>query len=129
MHHKASPEIFRRAKELRMKLTPAESALWERIRANRLNGLHFRRQHPVSKYILDFYCHQYQIGIELDGEIHDQSDQKVRDMARQEELNALGIYIIRFKNHFVIQEVEEVLRLILMEIEKIKTSISSNRNY
>ncbi|MFC5624610.1 endonuclease domain-containing protein [Algoriphagus winogradskyi] len=129
MHHNASPEIFRRAKELRMRLTPAESVLWERLRANRLNGLLFRRQHPVSKYILDFYCHQYQIGIELDGEIHDQSDQKVRDIARQEDLNALGIYIIRFKNHFVIQEVEEVLRLILMEIEKIKTSISSNRKY
>ncbi|MBN3582554.1 DUF559 domain-containing protein [Algoriphagus aestuarii] len=123
MHHKASPEIFRRAKELRSRLTPAESVLWERIRAKRLNGLHFRRQHPISKYILDFYCHQFQIGIELDGEIHDQSDQKLRDMERQKDLNALGIYILRFKNQFVIQETEEVLRLILFEIEKIKQSI------
>lgn len=124
MHHRASPEIFRRAKELRMKLTPSENILWERIRANRLNDLHFRRQHPISKYILDFYCHQYRLGIELDGEIHDKIDQKARDIARQEDLEALGIYILRFKNHFVIQETEEILRLILMEIENIKKSIS-----
>lgn len=120
MHHNASPEIIRRAKELRMKLTPAESILWERIRANRLNDLHFRRQHPVYKYILDFYCHQYQFGIELDGEIHDKSDQKVRDLARQKDLKALGIHILRFKNSFVIQETDEVLKLILLEIEHIK---------
>ncbi|PZX47654.1 endonuclease domain-containing protein [Algoriphagus chordae] len=120
MHHKASSEIFRRAKELRLRLTPAESVLWERIRANRLNNLHFRRQHPVYKYILDFYCHQYQFGIELDGEIHDQSDQKLRDLAREEDLRGLGIHILRFKNHFVMQETEEVLRLILMEVESIK---------
>lgn len=123
MHHNASPEIFRRARELRLRLTPAEALLWERIRANRLNNLHFRRQHPVSKYILDFYCHQYSFGIELDGEIHDQSDQKVRDLARQEDLEALGIHILRFKNHFVIQETEEVLRLILMEIEGLKKNV------
>ncbi len=120
MHHKASPEIFRRAKELRMKLTPAESILWERIRANRLNDYHFRRQHPISKYILDFYCHQYCLGIELDGEIHDRNDQKARDVARQEDLKALGIHILRFKNSFVIQETDEVLKLILVEIEHIK---------
>lgn len=124
MHHKASPEIFRRAKELRTKLTPSESILWERLRAKRLNNLHFRSQHPISKYILDFYCHQYQLGIELDGEIHDKFDQKERDKARQEELNALGILVLRFKNQFVIQETEEVLRLILLEIERIKKSIS-----
>ncbi|MBN7817533.1 endonuclease domain-containing protein [Algoriphagus pacificus] len=124
MHHKASPEIFKRAKELRTKLTPSESILWERLRAKRLNNLHFRSQHPISKYILDFYCHQYQLGIELDGEVHDNFDQKERDKARQEDLNALGILVLRFKNQFVIQETEEVLRLILLEIEKIKKSIS-----
>ncbi|PZX49790.1 uroporphyrinogen-III synthase [Algoriphagus ratkowskyi] len=122
MHHNASPEIFRRAKELRNRLTPSESVLWERIRSNRLNNLHFRRQHPVFKYILDFYCHQYRFGIELDGEIHDQLDQKVKDLAREEDLKALGIHIVRFKNRFVIQETDEVLKQILMEIENIKNS-------
>ncbi|EAZ82428.1 endonuclease domain-containing protein [Algoriphagus machipongonensis] len=123
MHHRASPEIFRRAKELRMKLTPSENILWERIRANRLNDLHFRRQHPVSKYILDFYCHQYRLGIELDGEIHNKIDQKARDVAREEDLKALGIHILRFKNSFVIQETDEVLKLILVEIENLNKSL------
>ncbi|MEB2777548.1 DUF559 domain-containing protein [Algoriphagus sp. D3-2-R+10] len=83
MHHKASPEIFRRAKELRNRLTPAEAVLWERLRANRLNGLHFRRQHPIYKYILDFYCDQFQFAIELDGEMHQLKDQIEMDKERE----------------------------------------------
>ncbi|MDR7130563.1 very-short-patch-repair endonuclease [Algoriphagus sp. 4150] len=125
MHHKALPEIFRRAKELRNRLTPAEAVLWERLRANRLNGLHFRRQHPIFKYILDFYCHQFQFAIELDGEIHRLKDQIERDKEREEDLKDLGIHIIRFENRFVIHETDEVLWQILTEIEKLKKDFSS----
>ena len=120
MHHKASPEIFRRAKELRSRLTPSEAMLWERLRANKLNDLHFRRQHPVANYILDFYCHEHRLAIELDGKIHDQKDQKERDLGRENNLRALGIHILRFDNDFVIQETTEALRRILITIERIK---------
>jgi very-short-patch-repair endonuclease len=120
MHHKASSEIFLRAKELRNRLTPAEVFLWEKLRANKLNNLHFRQQHPVSKYILDFYCHQHRLAIELDGKIHDQKDQKERDLSREEELISLGIHILRFDNEFVFKETHEVLRRILVTIEGLK---------
>lgn len=120
MHFNASPEIFKRAKALRMRMTPAESFLWERLSARKLNGLHFRRQHPIFKYILDFYCHKYRLAIELDGGIHELEDQKSRDIARENELKDLGIHILRFKNQMVIQEIEEVLRIILMEVEGLK---------
>ena len=120
MHHKTSPEIFRRAKELRSRLTPSEAMLWERLRANKLNDLHFRRQHPVANYILDFYCHEHRLAIELDGKIHDQKDQKERDLGRENNLRALGIHILRFDNDFVIQETTEALRRILITIERIK---------
>jgi very-short-patch-repair endonuclease len=123
MHHNASPEIFRRAKELRNQMTPAESILWEKLRAGRLNGLHFRRQHPISKYILDFYCHQYALAIELDGIIHEEKDQKERDLGREEDLKSLGIHIVRFENHLVINEVSLVLQQILIEIEEVKKCI------
>lgn len=104
MHFNASPEIFRRAEALRNRMTTSESMLWERLRAKRLNGLHFRRQHPINKYILDFYCHKFRIAIELDGEIHEQDDQRARDRGRGDELKSLGIHIVRFKNQKVIQE-------------------------
>lgn len=108
-NHHASPEIFRRAKELREKMTPAEQALWEKLRAGRFQGIKFRRQHPLSKFIVDFYCHQYQLVIELDGEVHEEKDQKERDLGREEELKNLGMRLLRFSNDSVIYEMEWVL--------------------
>lgn len=120
MHHKASLEIFRRAKELRERMTPAEQILWEKLRARRINGLHFRRQHPISKYIVDFYCHTIQLVIELDGEIHQKRDQKERDKRREEDLSKLGLHILRFSNQEVLDELPSILTRILNEIEHLK---------
>jgi Uncharacterized protein conserved in bacteria len=108
-NHKASPEIFRRAKELREQMTQAEQVLWGKLRANRLNGLHFRRQHPISKFIVDFYCHQHRLVIELNGEVHEEKDQIERDLGREEELKALGLQVLRFSNDTVIYGMEYVL--------------------
>ncbi|WBL41314.1 endonuclease domain-containing protein [Algoriphagus halophytocola] len=119
-NHKASPEIFRRARELREQMTPAERVLWEKLRANRLNGLHFRRQHPISKFIVDFYCHKFQLVIELDGEIHQEKDQQQRDKGREEDLQNLGLHILRFSNQDILHETQLVLTTILNEIERIK---------
>ena len=101
-------------------MTPAESILWEKLRANRLNGLHIRRQHPISKYIVDFYCHAFQLVIEIDGEIHQTKDQKERDKSRQEDLEDLGMHVLRFSNEEVLQELPDLLNRILNEIEQIK---------
>lgn len=116
MHHKASPEIFRRAKELRKRTTEAEQILWEKLRAGRFQGVKFRRQHPISKFIVDFYCHQYKLVIELDGEVHQEKDQKERDLGREEELRDLGLRIIRFSNDSVIYDMEYVLGEIMRNI-------------
>ena len=83
--------------------------------------MHFRRQHPVSKFIVDFYCHKFKLAIELDGEIHEQKDQKERDFIREKDLNALGIHVLRFRNDFAINETQETLRRILTLIEEIKS--------
>ena len=123
MHHQASPEIFRRANELRKSMTQAESILWERLRAGRLNNYHFRRQHPMFKYILDFYCHQFQLVIEVDGEVHQVKDQIQRDFGREEDLKSMGLKVIRFSNDFVLNETQEVLRIVLTEIEEIKSQV------
>jgi very-short-patch-repair endonuclease len=120
MHRKASPEIFRRAKELRQSATQAEQVLWEKLRAGGLKGLKFRRQHPIDKFIVDFYCHQYKLAIELDGEVHQENDQKERDLGREKELKSQGLHIIRFSNESVLHETNEVLFKILDKISELK---------
>jgi len=116
----ASPEIFRRAKELRQQMTNSEMILWERLRAARLNSLKFRRLHPIDQFIVDFYCHSYKLVIELDGSIYNDLDQKMRDLGREETLKSFGIEIIRFKNEEVEKEINYVLQRILLVIEELR---------
>jgi len=61
----ASPEIFRRAEELRKQMTPAEQTLWEELKAKKVNGMKFRRQHPLNNFIADFYCHKQSLLLKL----------------------------------------------------------------
>ncbi len=67
---KVSPSKVERTKEFRRQMTPEEKILWQRLRANRLNGLHFRRQQIIDGFIVDFYCHSAGVVVEVDGEIH-----------------------------------------------------------
>ena len=66
-----NPELLRRAAELRQHMTPEEQLVWQELRGNRL-GVHFRRQHPLAPYIVDFYCHQAHLVVEIDGSPHRQ---------------------------------------------------------
>lgn len=70
----ASPEIFRRAEILRNNMTGAEQMLWDKINYKQLKGYRFRRQHPINRFIADFYCHKAKLVIELDGNIHDKKE-------------------------------------------------------
>ncbi|AGA78845.1 endonuclease domain-containing protein [Echinicola vietnamensis] len=109
----ASAEIKRRAKELRKMLTPVEKVLWEVLRNRQLNELKLRRQHPISRFIVDFYCHEHQLIVEVDGEVHLDIDQKERDEGRTFELEELGLKVIRFTNKEVYSDLENVLRKIV----------------
>lgn len=109
MHHGASPEVFRNAEALRSQMTEAEQVLWESLRNKRLSGFKFRRQHPVSKYVLDFYCHQAKLAIELDGEYHEGRAQQFYDTDRTANLQELSIEVVRFQNEEVLGNLEEVL--------------------
>jgi len=111
----ASPEIFRRAKLLRGNMTEAEKALWQRLRKNQLNGLRFYRQHPIAKFIVDFYCHSKLLVVELDGGVHNKMEVSERDENREVELEKLGLRILRFKNEEVINDIQEVILKIANE--------------
>lgn len=110
--YKASPEIIKRAAELRKNTTPAEQALWEKLRKGQLYGLHFRRQHPIGKFIVDFYCPKLFLIIELDGEIHDKPIVDERDKGREHVLKQMGLKVLRFKNEEVLNSIDDVLQKI-----------------
>jgi very-short-patch-repair endonuclease len=108
MHASANGRLFEYARALRKKMTPAESILWEHIRNKKL-GAKFRRQHPIEAYILDFYCHELKVGIEVDGSIHEYGDNKLYDTYRTLHLKEYDIKIIRFRNEEVLNNLDEVI--------------------
>jgi very-short-patch-repair endonuclease len=110
-----TPSIVTAARHLRVHLTPAEKILWEALRKRQLNGLKFRCQHPVESFIVDFYCPQLRLIIEVDGGVHEQ--QVEYDAARTESLNHLGYRVMRFHNREVISNLSQVLQQIAEVIE------------
>ena len=103
-------QVQQRARELRQEMTPAEKLLWSRLRNKQLNGLKFRRQHPLGPFIADFYCAARRLVMEIDGDIHDL--QPDRDTARTEQFEQYGYRVIRFRNERVLNNIEDVLATI-----------------
>ncbi len=101
--------IIQHARELRRNQTNAEKLLWKYLRNRQLSGYKFRRQYPILKYIIDFYCAEARLGIELDGDYHLHGDQPVVDTYREEELKVHSINIIRFSNEQIFNNLETVL--------------------
>ncbi|MCE5239137.1 endonuclease domain-containing protein [bacterium] len=99
-------------RQLRQDETPPEEALWRCLRARRLFGLKFRRQHGLGRYIADFYCHEAGLVVELDGAVHLEQRQREYDAVRDRELTAAGARVARFANREVREDLPRVLRTI-----------------
>ena len=117
------PELKSVRKDLRNMSTSAEATLWKLIKGQQIDGLKFRRQHSVGPYILDFYCPQFRLGIELDGEVHstteamDYADNRARFL-----VNEKNIWVIRFENRVVFENptrIVEEIREVVKKKEKI----------
>jgi very-short-patch-repair endonuclease len=108
----ASLNIKVKAKELRKNQTVQEKALWNRLRNRQQRGKHFRRHHPYNIYILDFYCFESSLAIEVDGEIH--LKQKVYDLERTRFLESSGLMVLRFNN----EDIEKRIDWVIKEINK-----------
>jgi very-short-patch-repair endonuclease len=113
-HQKVKPSKQRFARQLRQDMTPAERALWQELRGNRLGEVKFRRQQIIHGYIADFYCDSAGLIIELDGSIHD--DQPEWDTERQQALEQYEFQIIRFRNEEVLHELPRVLTEIVRHL-------------
>lgn len=102
-----SPQKVHRAKELRNEQTASEAYLWHDLRANRMDGFHFRRQHVIDGFIVDFYCHQVRLAVEIDGPIHE--FQQDYDREREHILRQQELHLIRFSDKEVMEDLEGVL--------------------
>ena len=93
-----------RAQHLRKQSTAAEQIIWRWLRNRTLFDLKFRRQHPVGAYILDFYCAQLKLCIEVDGGVHQEFSQAIYDVERSGELSKLGVHVVRVRNDDVFKQ-------------------------
>ena len=116
-----------KCKELRKNQTDAESNLWLILRNRQLSGVKFRRQFPIGKYILDFYCPEYKLGIEADGGQHYEDKGKKQDELRTRELAECGVKIVRFNDLDILNNLEGVYEAIQGIVEN-KKKISSHLN-
>ena len=107
------PAILRLARDHRHPLTPAEAKIWARVR-NRGIGFKIRRQHPIWRFIADFYCAEAKLVIEIDGGSHAEPDQAEYDQSRTECLQARGYQVIRIMNEDVHRRLEDALNEIYL---------------
>ena len=116
MFYGASRLIFQKAEELRKNMTHAEEIMWGMLKGNQFE-VKFRRQHPISFYIADFYCHELKLVIEIDGSIHNLEEVKINDVIRENDLKELGLKILRFANNdvlynrdLIMEKMHEIIR-------------------
>jgi very-short-patch-repair endonuclease len=112
---------------MRQPQTPAEATLWRILRNQKL-GFKFRRQHPIYRFIIDFYCAKAKLLIEIDGESHLERGQVEYDKARTEYLEELGYQVIRFTNDDVRYNMNVVVNEILRTIENRKPELKNRKN-
>jgi len=117
-YFKNKPNYIKKRKTLRKNPTSAEQLFWYEIRANKL-GIKFRRQFQIGKYIVDFYCHELKLIVELDGNIHE--SKQIQDKYRQNYLESLGYKVIRYCNEQVLFEMDGTIYYLIEQIKKIKS--------
>ena len=121
MHLYATPQIFANAKQLRRNPTPEEELLWKYLQNKQLEKAKFRRQHPMLRYVADFYLHESKMVIELDGKHHENPEELFYDMDRAEVLAVYGVTILRFKNEQVVFSTNAVLEEIRSEVLRLRS--------
>jgi len=126
MYFGATPDVFKKAKELRRYETDSEKLLWSKLSRNQVAGQHFRRQHPINKFIADFYCTKLKLAIEVDGSIHDLPENKRYDIGRSNILNDFGIKVIRFTNKQILNDLDNSVEIILKTVTELLSEWSKS---
>jgi very-short-patch-repair endonuclease len=111
-----NPKLKEQAKQLRKNSTLSEVLLWQQLKGKQLRGYGFHRQKPIQYYIVDFFCHELKLAIEIDGITH--NEKIAYDMHRQKQIELLGIHFLRFNDSDVKENLAGVLAAIEMWIDK-----------
>ena len=112
-----NPKLKEFARQLRNNSTRSEIWLWKRLKGKQRLGYDFHRQKPIDNYILDFFCHELMLGIELDGISHMFDEIQEHDQEKTQRMNQLGITILRFHDDEVFQDIDAVVQAIDTWIE------------
>lgn len=116
-HFSLTPVLLKqRRSELRNALTPAEAVLWKSLQRSQLDGKKFRRQHSIGPYVLDFYCAEDRLAVELDGQEHFELIGSEKDASRTAYLNRLNIRVLRFENCWIFENLDGVLETIRQDL-------------
>ncbi|BDB56746.1 endonuclease domain-containing protein [Flavobacterium ammonificans] len=121
-----NPKLTQLAKKLRNESTETEIYLWLKLKGKQMYGYDFHRQKPIDNYILDFFCYDLMLGIEVDGYSHEILEVHNKDIVKEKRMNELGITILRFSDFEVLRDMENVIRAIefyILEFEKTNTSL------
>jgi very-short-patch-repair endonuclease len=116
MHKRTTPKIFGHAKQLRRNMTEAEAKLWKHLRAHHMGDVHFRKQHAIGNYIVDFCAPRRKLIIELDGSQH--MEQEEYDKERTAFLESKGYRVLRFWNNAVMNDIDSVLTVIFSTLNE-----------
>jgi very-short-patch-repair endonuclease len=111
-----------RARALRKSMSDAESKLWQELRLRQLDGVRFRRQHPIGRYIVDFVCLEKRLIVEVDGEQHTQEAHIAHDERRDRWLSAEGYRVMRFQTVEVYQNLDGVAQTIWGALQEMPTA-------
>ena len=115
-----NPRLKQIARMLRKNMTLSEVLLWQQLKGKQLMGLDFDRQKPLNEFIVDFYCKELMLAIEIDGSSHDSEYRQIKDRIRQQKLESLGVRFLRFDDLVVKSSMEYVL-------EEIQSWVAKNR--
>jgi len=115
-----NPMLKETAKELRKNMTLTEILFWKRVNKKQCLGYDFDRQKPILNYVVDFYCKDLKLAIEIDGQSHNHEDIYVADKMRQEEIEKLGVTFLRFKNEEILQNLNSVIEILQHNIKQLK---------
>jgi very-short-patch-repair endonuclease len=117
-----NPKLTALGRKLRNESTETEIYLWLKLKGKQMYGYDFHRQKPIDNYILDFFCYDLLLGIEVDGYSHEIVEVYNKDRIKEKRMNELGITILRFSDFEVLKDIENVIRAIeffILEFEKI----------
>ena len=113
-----NPKLKEYAKELRNNSTKAEIILWMKLKGKQMYGYDFHRQKPIDNYILDFFCYELMLGVEVDGYSHEFLEVYNKDTIKEKRMKELGLSILRFTDEQVLKDMGNVIRAIEFYIEE-----------